>query len=462
MLHRQQTIKKEVSLSGKGLHTGEEVILTFKPGEANSGIKFCRSDLEGQPIIDADVNNVVDTSRGTTLEQNNAKISTCEHVLAALVGLEIDNIIIDLNNVEVPIMDGSAIDFISALQKAEIVEQNFLREYYDIDKPIIYKEEGRNVELTITPSDEYRIAVMTDYNSSVINTQHASMNHISEFVENFSNCRTFCFLHEIESLYKAGLVRGGDLDNAIVFVEDKISPEKLEELKKIFNKPDIKVDSKGYLNNSELRCKDEPTRHKLLDVIGDLALIGKPIRGNVFAARPGHKANIELAKLIKKEMMKKKKSAPKIDLTKPPLFNSVDIYKALPHQAPFRLVDKIVHLDDKSVIGVKNVTINEPQFTGHFPENPVFPGVLLLETIAQVGGVFALSTVPDPDNYWTYFMGIEKAKFRKMVVPGDTIIIKCDLLRPIRRGLVNMLGTAYVGDTVVCEAEILASITKKQ
>lgn len=461
MLHKQQSIKQDVSLSGKGLHTGENVTITLKPAPANHGIKFKRIDLENQPIVHADVDNVIDTSRGTTLEENNVKIATCEHLLSAIVGLEIDNILIEINNVELPILDGSAIEFINALAQGEIIEQNQLREYFEIEDTITYKDEERNVEISISPSNEYRINVMTDYNSPVLGTQHASLNSLVDFKDSFADARTFCFLHEIESLYKAGLVKGGDLDSAIVFVDEAVDEDKIIELRKIFNKPDIKIKENGYLNNSTLRYSNEPARHKLLDVIGDLALVGKPIMGNVFAVRPGHKANIELAKLIKKAITKKKNNVPKVDFNKEPIYSSMDVYKWLPHGAPFRLVDKIVHLDDTSVIGVKNVTINEPQFTGHFPDNPVFPGVLLLETIAQVGGIFALSTVEEPDNYWTYFMGIENAKFRKMIIPGDTVVIKCDLLRPIRRGLVNMKGTAYVGDTIVCETEILASIVKK-
>ena len=461
MGNKQRTIKNSSSLNGRGLHTGKESKITFKPAAQHHGIKFQRTDLDQQPIIDADVNNVVDTSRGTTLEQNGARVATVEHVLAAVVGLGIDNILIEVGGEEIPIMDGSSKLFLDKLEKSEIEEQNALKEYFEVTEPITFRNEENNVELTITPAEEYSISVMIDYKSQVLGSQHASINNINEFKSKIATCRTFCFLHEIETLYNAGLVRGGDLDNAIVVVDNLLDKDKISHLAKVFDKPDIKVQSTGILNNVDLRFKNEPARHKLLDVIGDLALLGKPIKGNIFAVRPGHASNIEFAKLLKKASQKAKKKAPYYNPSEPPLLNTTQIYEALPHEAPFRLVDKIIHLDDTSVVGVKNVSINEPQFTGHFPGNPVFPGVLQLETIAQVGGIFVLNTVPDPENYWTYFMGIDKCKFRKMVSPGDTVVIKCELLQPIKRGIANMKGEAYVGNNIVCETEVLASIVRK-
>lgn len=461
---KQHTIKKSVTVSGVGLHTGQNVNLTFQPAEAGHGIKFRRVDLEGQPIIDADVDNVVDISRGTTLEQNGARVATVEHTLAAIVGLQIDNIIIELDGAETPIMDGSSKQFMEALEEVGVEEQNAFREYFEIEEGITYTDPDRNVEMSILPLNDYRVTVMVDYNSPVLGSQHATLGNISEFGPEIASCRTFCFLHELEALHKQGLVRGGDLNNAIVVVDKVVDKEQLAEIAKLFNKPTVEVKKEGILNNTELRYKNEPARHKLLDVLGDLALVGKPLKGQVLAARPGHAANVEFAKKIKQVMKSKrrKSSAPYYDPKAAPLLTANQIYEALPHDYPFRLVDRIVHLDQASVIGIKNVTINEPFFPGHFPGNPIFPGVLLLETIAQVGGIFVLNTVEDPDNYWTYFMGVDDCKFRKPVTPGDTVVIKCELLSPIKRGIAHMRGSAYVGDNLMCETTVLASIIKKK
>lgn len=459
---KQHTIKETVSVSGVGLHTGHHVTLRFLPAEPGHGIKFQRVDLEDKPIIEADVDNVIDISRGTTIAKGEARVSTIEHTLAALVGLQIDNILIEVDGPETPILDGSAVQFIEALESVGLEEQNALREYYEIKESISYSDPERDVDMTILPLDDYRVTVMVDYNSPVLGSQHASLNNIKDFKQEISSCRTFCFLHELEQLHKQGLVRGGDLNNAIVVVDKVVNDNELDDLAKLFNKEKVEVKAEGILNNIELRYKNEPARHKLLDVVGDLALVGKPLKGQVMAARPGHKSNVAFAKKIKDSMRKSRKQAPKYDAKATPLFNAQQVYQALPHEFPFKLVDKIVSLDQDSVVGVKNVTINEPIFQGHFPDNPIFPGVLLLETIAQVGGIFILNTVEDPENYITLFMGVDKCKFRKPVLPGDTVVIKCTLLAPIKRGIAHMHGQAFVGDNLVCETEILASIVRRK
>ena len=461
MNSKQHTIKEPVSLQGVGLHTGANVNLTFKPAPVNHGIVFKRTDLEGQPEIPALADYVTDVSRGTTLELGEAKISTVEHALSALVGLQIDNVLIEVDGIEIPIMDGSAFPFLEAIEKVGTEEQNALRDFLEITESISYNDPENQVDITILPFDGYRATVMVDYNSPVLGSQHASLDSLTDYKENISSCRTFCFLHELQQLHAQGLVRGGDLNNAIVVVDKEVSEEELDKLATLFNKPKVEVKGEGILNNLDLRFKNEPARHKLLDIVGDLALIGKPIKGHILAARPGHKSNVELAKLVRSKYKNKKNDIPVYDPSETPLLNSTQIYEALPHHHPFRLVDKITHIDDTTVIGVKNISVSDPVFQGHFPGNPVYPGVLLIETIAQVGGIFVLNTVPDPGNYWTYFMGIDKCKFRNPVLPGDTVVIKCELLQPIRRGIANMVGKAYVNDKLVCQTEVLASIVKK-
>lgn len=458
---KQQTLKDSVNFSGKGLHTGAPVNLTLKPAGIDFGIKFQRIDLEGEPIIEADADLVVDVSRGTTIEKDGARVSTIEHVLSALVGLQLDNVLIQLDGPEVPIMDGSAIAFVEGIEKIGIEEQNAFREYIELDHAIYYNDPDRAVEMAFLPLDDYRVTVMVDYNSDVLGSQHATLNEFADYKKEISPCRTFCFVHELEFLLNQGLIKGGDLDNAVVVVDRSVKQDDLDRLAKLFGKGDVKVKEDGCLNNTNLRFKNEPARHKLLDVMGDLALVGKPIKGQILAARPGHAANVELAKRIKKAYKGKRKTAPKYDPSEKPLLNASEIYKALPHQPPFQLVDKIIYLDHKSVVGVKNVSIAEPYFIGHFPQNPVMPGVLQLETMAQVGGIFVLNTVDDPENYWTYFLGVNECKFRKPVLPGDTLVIRCELLAPIKRGIALMKSEAFVGDTLVCETEILANITRK-
>jgi UDP-3-O-[3-hydroxymyristoyl] N-acetylglucosamine deacetylase/3-hydroxyacyl-[acyl-carrier-protein] dehydratase len=461
MQPKQHTIKKSVTLSGVGLHTGVEANMTFVPAPVGHGIKYQRIDLEGQPIIDADVDNVVDVSRGTSIEQSGARINTVEHTLAALVGLEIDNVMIQLDGPEPPIMDGSSIQFINKLNEAGRVEQNALREFLVVDESVFYREPDREVEMAALPLDDFRVTVMVDYNSPVLGSQHASLNDISQFEQEIASSRTFCFLHELETLYKNNLIQGGDLNNAIVVVDRVVSEDELDDLAKLFNKPKVEVQTEGILNNIELHHKNEPARHKLLDVIGDLALVGRPIKAQILAARPGHAANVAFAKKLKKSMLKGKANIPKYDPSLSPILDINEISAILPHRYPFLLVDKIIHLDETTVTGIKNVTMNEPFFQGHFPNNPVMPAVLQIEAMAQIGGILVLNTVPDPENYWTYFLGIDNSRFRKMVLPGDTLIIKCELTQPVKRGIAKMTAKAYVGSTLVSEGAMTASIVKR-
>lgn len=464
MGEKQKTIQNSVSISGVGLHTGETVTLTFKPAVENYGYKFQRIDLPESPIVDADIDNVVDTARGTSLEQNGARVSTTEHVLAALVGVGIDNVLMELSGSEVPIMDGSSMPFVDILLKAGIVEQQAEKIYFELKTNLAYEDTDKKVEMLAVPADEFRITVMVDYNSAVLGTQHASMYNIHEFKDNFAKCRTFVFLHELEALLKHNLIKGGDMDNAIVLVDREIEKEKLAYLAKVFNKPDVEVKGMGVLNNTTLHYFNEPARHKLLDIVGDLALIGVPIKGHILAARPGHAGNIAFARMIKEQIKKERsqKSVPQFNLNAEPLLNINDIMKILPHRQPFLLVDKIIELSSTHVVGVKNVTMNEEFFKGHFPGNPVMPGVLQIEAMAQAGGVLALKSVPDPENYLTYFMKIDNVKFKQKVIPGDTLVFKLELLTPIRRGICHMKGHAYVGNKLVMEAELMAQIVKEK
>jgi UDP-3-O-[3-hydroxymyristoyl] N-acetylglucosamine deacetylase/3-hydroxyacyl-[acyl-carrier-protein] dehydratase len=459
---KQTTIKKTTSLSGVGLHTGVDVTLTFMPAPENHGIKFQRIDLPGQPIINADVDNVTDLSRGTTLEQNGGKVATVEHVMASLAGLEIDNCLVQIDAEETPIMDGSARFFIKALKEAGIETQEAERVYFTLPQNIYYHENDRSVEMIAMPLDDYRLTVMVDYNSPVLGSQHASITSLKEFETEIASCRTFCFLHELEMLYNNNLIRGGDLNNAIVIVDRVIEDDELDHLAKMFNKPKVEIKKEGILN-SDLRFHNEPARHKLLDLIGDLALIGTPIKAQIMAARPGHAANIAFGKKIKALIKKTKANVnvPRYDPNKEPLFNVQQISNMLPHKYPFLLVDKVMEMTKNHVVAIKNVTMNEPFFQGHFPGNPVMPGVLIIEAMAQAGGVLILAQVEDPENYNTYFMKIDNAKFKEKVVPGDTLVFRLDLLGPIRRGVCMMKGVAFVGDKMVCEAELMAQVAKK-
>lgn len=462
MIEYQKTICCPFTITGRGLHTGLEVEMTFYPAPVNHGYKFCRIDLEGSPIVNAVAENVIDTSRGTTLQENGVRIITVEHVLAALYGLEIDNVLININGAEIPILDGSSRYFVEAISQIGISVQEEEKNYYLIREKILYNDPSNGSELVVYPDNNFSINTLISYDSSVLGNQYATLEHLNEFKNQFANSRTFVFLHELEPLLKKDLIKGGDLENAIVIIDNPVSQAELDKLADLFNKPRVNVKPQGILNNVDLYYNNEPARHKLLDVIGDLSLVGMPVKGRFIATRPGHFANTEFAKKIRKQIKKEQqKSAPKIDLSTAPLLDINQIMNVLPHRPPFLLVDKILKMNSNSVIGLKNVTMNEQFFIGHFPDAPVMPGVLIIEAMAQVGGIFVLNSIPDPENYLTYFLKIDKVKFRKNVVPGDTLVFKLELISPIRRGVANMRGQAFVGDTIVTEGEFMAQISKK-
>ena len=463
MTEKQCTIKSPVQLRGVGLHTGELVNLEICPAPADHGYKFQRIDLPNQPIIKADVDLVVSTERGTTLESEGARVYTTEHVLAALVGCQVDNALIKIDGAEIPIMDGSAKPFVEAISAVGSEEQDAVREYFELKENIPWEDTEKGIEFLAIPDVNYRLTVMVDYQSPVLGTQHASMYHVGEFKKEIAACRTFVFLRELEYLATNNLIKGGDLDNAIVLVERlDVSKEELARLAKLLGKEnlEISIDAIGVLNSTKLQYENEPARHKLLDIVGDLALVGRPIKAHILAARPGHFGNIKFAKVLKEQIKKQQSQGKHFDLSKEPLYNINDIEKMLPHRYPFLMVDKIMEIKDESIIGFKNITMNEPIFMGHFPGNPVFPGVLQIEAMAQVGGIFALSKVEDPHLYSTYFMKINNVKFKQKVLPGDTIVFELLLLSPIRRGLVEMGGKGYVNGKVVVEAEMLAQVVK--
>ena len=463
MSKKQQTIKREVSLSGVGLHTGNTVSMTFKPAPIDHGFAFARVDLEGEPVIAARAEYVVNTQRGTNLEKNGVQIQTSEHVLAAAVGLGIDNLLIEIDASEPPIMDGSSKFFIEALEKAGVVEQEADIKEYIVKDIISYRDEVTGSEIILMPSDKYEITTMVDFGTKILGTQNATLQHIEDFKEEIAAARTFSFLHEIEMLLENDLIKGGDLNNAIVYVDKELSDATMNRLKKAFKKKDIAVQSNGILDNLNLHWANEAARHKLLDVIGDLALTGIRIRGKVIANKPGHLVNTQFAKKLSKIIkMEKRNNVPQIDLNQPPLMDIHQIMDILPHRPPFLLIDRIIELSDKHVIGMKNVTMNENFFVGHFPGAPVMPGVLQVEAMAQCGGVLVLSTVPDPENYLTYFMKMDNVKFKQKVLPGDTLIFKCELISPIRRGICHMQAYGYANGKLVVEAELMAQIAKKE
>lgn len=458
----QHTINEEVIISGAGIHTGQSVTMHIKPAEPNTGINFQRTDLPGKPTVKADVDNVIETNRSTTIEANGARVGTIEHLMAALTGMTIDNVMIEIDGEEVPILDGSSQLFIEHLAKAGIKKQNARKIYYSIQHNISFVDDEKKVEMVALPYDEYRINTLIDFNSPVLGTQHADLRNIEDFKREIAPSRTFCFFHELELLISNDLIKGGDINNAIVVVDKPVTPDQVERISKVFHKNDVKVSEAGILNNLTLRFPNEPARHKLLDVVGDLALVGYPFKAHIIANRPGHSSNIKFAKKIKEHIKKYKhrQDIPKYDPNQPPLLDIQEIEKTLPHRYPFLMVDKIMELTDTHVIAIKNVTYNEPFFQGHFPGNSVMPGVLLAEALAQAGGFIAIPRDTE-DKYDTYFLKIDQCKFKQKVVPGDTLILKMELLHPIRRGICEMRGTVYVGDKVVTEAILIAQIVKR-
>ncbi len=459
---KQHTISKSISISGTGLHTGVLVDMTLNPANPGFGYQFQRVDLPNQPIIKADCDLVTDTSRGTTLQVGDAKISTVEHILAALVGLGVDNVLIQVNGPEIPIIDGSSSPFIEKIEAAGVLEQDAAKAWYSIDENIFHYDDEKRVEMVAMPALDYQITTLIDFNSPVLGTQHAALKTIKDFKSEIAPCRTFCFLHELEALLKNDLIKGGDINNAIVVVDKPVSNEEMARLAKVFKREKIEVKSEGYLNNLELRFPNEPARHKLLDVVGDLALIGYPIKARIIANRPGHSSNVEFAKKIKQYIKKNKhvKDVPVYNASLPPVFNLEQIEKTLPHRHPFLFVDKIIELTDTVIVGVKNVTFNEWFFPGHFPGNPVMPGVLQIEALAQTGGILCINAMPKGE-YDTYFLKIDNCKFKQMVRPGDTMLLKMELTAPIRRGICEMRGTVYVNGKVTTEADLVAQVVKR-
>jgi UDP-3-O-[3-hydroxymyristoyl] N-acetylglucosamine deacetylase/3-hydroxyacyl-[acyl-carrier-protein] dehydratase len=463
MAEKQRTVAKPVSLKGRGLHSGVEVNVTINPASENHGYQFKRTDIEGNPVIRALAEYVKITERSTTIVDKGTSITTVEHLLAALYGLGVDNALIEINGPEVPIIDGSAKPFVDAILSVGIVEQEAERFYYQIHDKFVYRDDSKGIEILAYPDDEFCLDVHIDYNSKVIGHQYASMKGFSEFETGFASCRTFVFLHELEFLQKNNLIKGGDLDNAIVIIDRPVSQDEVDRLAVVLNKPSIKVKPEGILNNVDLAFANEPARHKLLDVIGDLALCGVRLKGRFIANKPGHNANVEFAKILRKQIKANhnRPIPPAYNPDVAPLFDINQVKKILPHRNPFLLVDKITYLDEWVVTGIKNVTMNEAFFVGHFPEEPIMPGVLQIEALAQVGGVLLLSSVPDPENYLLYFMRIDSVRFKRKVVPGDTLNIRMLLTEPIKRGIALCRGEGFVGDQLVIEAAFMAQIARK-
>ena len=458
---KQHTITDSVSVSGNGLHTGAFVTIVLKQASVNSGIVFQRIDLSERPIIPADIDFVVDSARSTVIEKDGGRVSTVEHLMAAIAGLQIDNLLIEIDGPEVPILDGSSLPFVELLEKGIITEQNALRNYFEIPEAVHFRNDEKNIELAALPLNDYRLTVMVDFNSKILNSQHAQLHEINLFKEHISPCRTFVFVHELEKLAKQGLIKGGDLNNAVVISETELTQENIDELSRLLNKPIGSKAKTGVINDEPLKFHNEPARHKLLDLMGDLAMLGRPLKAHILAARPGHASNIELAKLIRKQITAASKAAPSFEANAEPVYNVNEIAKLLPHRYPFQLVDKIMSLDGTTVIGIKNITINEPQFIGHFPDNPVMPGVLQIEAIAQTGGVLVLTATGEPEKYWPYLVGIDNCRFYKNVLPGDSLVMRCTLLAAIRMGVAKMHGEAWVGKNLVCSVDMTARLVKK-
>lgn len=461
-MQKQKTLAKRFSLEGKGLHTGLDIHITFHPAPDNHGYKIKRTDLEDQPIIDALAENVASAQRGTVLSKNGIQVSTIEHAMAALYAFEIDNCLIEVNAPEFPILDGSSRFFVEEILKAGVAEQNSPKDYYIVKQKIEVKNEETGSSLIILPNDKFSVNVLVSFNSVVLSNQYATLNELSEFPEGIAASRTFIFVREVKPLLKNNLIKGGNLDNAIVIYDQVMPQEDLDRLADEVGIPRKNVEELGYINNKPLVFVNEPARHKLLDVIGDIALIGKPIRGRIIATRPGHKINNQLARLIRKDIKLNNVQAPVYDPNVAPIMDINRIKKLLPHRYPFLLVDKIIEVGGNHIVGIKNITGNESFFTGHFPQEPVMPGVLIVEAMAQTGGLLVLNSVEEPERYSTYFMKIDGVKFRQKVVPGDTLILRLELLTPIRRGISTMKGYVFVGEKLVTEAEFMAQIVKNK
>ena len=463
MAEKQKTVSRDVVFSGAGLHTGKLCTATVKAAGAGEGIKFKRIDLENTPIVPALAENVVDTARGTMLGVKDATVSTIEHLMAALRALRIDNAMIEIDGSEMPILTGNARPFYDALKAAGTAELEADREYYEVTERIVYSEPERGVEIVAYPCDTFKVDVKINYDSPLLRNQYASLDSLCNFGEEIADCRTFCFFTEIEMLAQNNLIKGGDLGNAIVIVDKKINQADVDKVAQLLGKDNLQVAEKGYVCTPDLYFDNEPARHKLLDIIGDLMLVGMPIRGHIIATFPGHKANTEFAKIIRKNIKSRRgPQAPRIDMNATPVYDINQIKKILPHRYPFQLVDKIMSISDDEIVGIKNVTGNEPFFQGHFPEEPVMPGVLQLEAMAQCGGVLALSSVEEPERWSTYFVSMDKIKFRRKVVPGDVMVFKLKLISPIRRGIVHMSCLSFVGDQLATEAELMAQIVKNK
>ncbi len=463
MNQKQNTLKEKIVFTGVGLHTGKTVSITLMPAPEGHGIQFHRTDILDASPFAADISNVVSTQRGTTLNYGESQVWTVEHLMSALIGCNIDNVLIQMEGPEIPIMDGSALPFTQKIKEIGIQEQDQAREYFSIDEILHFKDEISNSEYTYIPSEHLELSVLIDFNSSVLGQQYSQLKSINSFTDDIAPARTFVFVHEIEHLLDKNLIKGGDLDNAVVIADRMMTEEELLSLSKKLNRPGIKVEKAGVLNTTSLRYNNEPARHKLLDLLGDLSLLGKHIKGSIVAVKPGHTGNLAFAKYLRKHSIEQQKiqDIPRYNPNQPPIMDVIAITKKLPHRYPFLLVDKIIELTEQRVVGIKNVTFDEPFFIGHFPDNPIMPGVLQIEAMAQTGGILALANVPDNEKWDTYFLKIDNAKFKQKVVPGDTLIVKLELLMPIRRGIVCMNGKIYIGNKLVSEADLTAQIVKR-